>query len=104
MQKDIRSKLKLIGQGIVQQIILDVLSLAEQEITNEELIDTEGMVKACVRYIKIQQNIYKAQIKEEEERVQRNRVTVQTRDLESLIISIKDGTEPPLPWISKNKK
>ena len=90
-QNEIKKKLKLIGQGDVQRVILDVLSLADSEITGDDRRSPEDYARAFTRLCKKQQGIYKSQIRVEN-------LKVQQRDLEDLLESIKAGKEGLLPW------
>lgn len=88
-QNEIKKKLKALSTPGVKALICDILIDYDKQ--GDNYAEEAGILgysnyveRACQRM----KGIYEKQL-------QRHDVTVQTRDLESLIASLKDGTEPP---------
>lgn len=98
--KETREKLKLIGQQAVQRVILDVLMLADQELTDEDI--TDGSIveyaRVCSKLCAKQRGIYKTQIRVQEQIVPRQ------IDLEDSIRELKEIEAKQREYAIPNKE
>lgn len=81
-QNTIKAKLKLLSKNLTGQVIMDIIMLADSELTEDDTLTTEDYCRAVQRLILKQKGLYKMQLK-------RADVHIQTRDIEDLILEMQ---------------
>ena len=89
---DARKKLKLLQQHGFPQVVCDIVKLCDTMLLEAEEGTDEEYGRVAQNVIYKLRGLYKSQITTQQ-------VTVQTKDIENLILAIKTGEEPE--W--KNK-